>query len=488
MDNFKDNPKHNLRVAIGGIRHETNSFSPVWTGYGDFDLKRGAAILENGNGNGQGLSCQSDEVELLPTLVAQAMPSGPVHGSAYLRLKDELLRELQAALPVDGVYLDLHGALDVEGIGDGETDLVPAVRQLVGPETLISASLDLHGNVSPTVARTADILTAFRTAPHRDVEETRQRALAMLVRALREGFRPVSVLVKPPLLLVGEAAVTEVEPAKSLYGRLAEIDRVPGIMDSSLLIGCAYTDGPFTTTSVIVVAEQDRELAHRQAATLAGQVWARRHEFGFSVETASVDEAIQRAMAAPERPVFISDSGDNLTAGGAGDIPLFAQRLVALEAQDAVVAGITDPAAVRRCASAGVGAEVDLSIGGKLDRANGQPFVTAGRVQHLSAAPHAPGGEPAMAVVRVAGVSIVLTAGRWPFTDRASIAAAGIDPMAQKIVVVKLGYLFPDLYDHAPRAIMALSPGATDLQLERLPFRRLHHPIFPLDGDFPWGP
>jgi microcystin degradation protein MlrC len=291
----------------------------------------------------------------------------------------------------------------------------------------------------------------------------------------------VSALVKPPLLLVGEQAVTEVEPARSLYGRLAEIDRVPGIIDSSLLIGCAWTDGPFTTTSVIVVAAQDRELARQQAAILARQVWAQRREFSFGVETASVDEAIRRAMAAPERPVFISDSGDNLTAGGAGDIPLFARRLVALGAQDAVVAGIADATAVRQCAAAGVGAEIELSIGGQLDRANGQPFVTTGRVQHLSP-------QPGTAVVRVAGVSIVLTVDRRPFTDRASIAAAGIDPMAQKIVVVKLGYLFPDLYDHAPRAIMALSPGATDLRLEKLPFQRLQHPIFPLDGDFEWEP
>jgi microcystin degradation protein MlrC len=466
-----------VRIAIGGIRHETNSFSPVWTGVDDFHVVRGAALLEGK----QGFPWQPEGVDLLPTLVAGAMPSGLVRESAYLELKEELLRGLEAALPVDGVYLDLHGALDVETIGDGETDLVPAVRQLVGPDALISVSLDLHGNISPTLVRAADILTAFRTAPHRDTEETRERALAILIRALREGQRPVSALVKPPLLLVGEQAVTEVEPARSLYGRLAEIDWVPGIIDSSLLIGCAWTDGPFTTTSIIVVAAEDRELAQQQAAELARQVWAQRREFSFGVETASVDEAIRRAMAAPEHPVFVSDSGDNLTAGGAGDIPLFARRLVALGAQDAVVAGIADPTAVRQCAAAGIGAEVELSIGGQLDRANGQPFVTTGRVQHISP-------QPGTAVVRVGGVSIVLTVDRRPFTDRASIAAAGIDPMAQKIVVVKLGYLFPDLYDHAPRAIMALSPGATDLRLEKLPFQRLQHPIFPLDGDFTWEP
>jgi microcystin degradation protein MlrC len=187
-------------------------------------------------------------------------------------------------------------------------------------------------------------------------------------------------------------------------------------------------------------------------------------------------------MHALERPVYLSDSGDNVTAGGAGDIPLFAERLLALGAQEAVVAGLADPQAVAQCAAAGRGAEVSLSIGGKLDRAHAAPLAVRGRVLHLGGAP------VTTAALRVDGVSLILAADRRPFTDRASIAAAGVDPALAKIVVVKQGYLFPDLTDHAPRAIMALSPGATDLRLERLPYRRLARPIYPLDGDVAWEP
>jgi microcystin degradation protein MlrC len=195
-----------------------------------------------------------------------------------------------------------------------------------------------------------------------------------------------------------------------------------------------------------------------------------------------VDEAIRRAMDATERPVYLSDSGDNVTAGGAGDIPLFAQRLLDLGAQNAVVAGLADPRAVGQCAAAGIGAEVSLSMGGELDRAHGTPLSMRGRVLHLGGTP------PSTAAVRVGGVTIILAADRRAFTDRAGMAAAGVDPMAQKIIVVKLGYLFPDLYDHAPRAIMALSPGATDLRLDRLPYHRMIRPIYPLDGDLAWEP
>jgi microcystin degradation protein MlrC len=473
-------PEEQIRIAVGGISHETNTFTRVWSDYGDFRILRGDAILEDRFGTLRPI----EGVELVPCYFARTVPGGLVRKNGYLQLRDELLQELRAALPVNGILLRLHGAMEVEEIGDGETDIVAAVRELAGPEVLISVSLDLHANVSPALVEHSDLITALRTAPHRDGPETRQRAFALLVHALRKRIRPVSAFVRAPLILAGESAVTEIEPARSLYARLEQIEQVEGIVDASLLIGCAWTDSPFTSTGVIVVADQDRELAARHATRLALQIWERRHEFDFDMETASIDESIQRAMSAPERPVFISDSGDNVTAGAAGDTALFAERLVALGARDAVVAGVADPEAVSRCAEAGIGAEVQLSIGGKLDPVTCSPFETTARVEFLS--PDAQAAE--LAVVRVDGVAIVLTQERRVFADRASIAAAGIDPMEQQIVVVKLGYLFPDLRDNVPRGIMALSPGTSDLRLERLSYERLQRPIFPLDEPFPWEP
>lgn len=472
-----------LRIAIGGLRHETNTFSPLWTEYEDFRFARGVEILARGLGE----PWQNMEIEFRPTFVAGAMPGGLVRQVVYERLKAELLRELEATLPVDGVYLDLHGAMEVEVVGDAEGDLVQAVRALVGPDILIAVSLDLHGNISPSLVSRADILTAFRTAPHRDYEETRRRALGHLIRALKEGLKPVSALVKPPLLLAGESAVTEREPAQSLYAQLSDIEQRPGIMDASLLIGCAWTDSAYTSTSVIVVAEADRALAQGQATAFAQQVWDRRGEFNFGVETAGVDEAIQRAMMAAERPVFISDSGDNVTAGAAGDLPLLAERLLALGAQEALVAGLADPEGVRACAAAGVGATVNLSIGGKLDQVNSKPLQITGQVEHLTKDPADRSEGPTMAVVHTEGVRLILTVDRRAFVDRAGIAAAGVDPMGQKMVVVKQGYLFPDLSDHVPRAIMALSPGATSLRLADLPYQKISRPIYPLEPDVSWG-
>ena len=466
-----------MRIAVGGISHETNTFSTLRTGLDDFFIRRGEEIVQGEFWD----RYRAEGVQFVPTLMAGASPHGLVRRDAYLQLKSELLERLEAALPVDGVYLSLHGAMEIEEIGDGESDLTGAIRERVGAAVPIFASLDLHGNIAPAFVEAADFLTALRTAPHRDGAETRQRALDHLIRGVREGIRPVPVMIKVPLILPGEWAVTEVEPARSLYAMLPEIEAEPGILDATLMIGCAWTDSPHTTVSVLVMAERDRDLAHRQAARLARAVWEQRAAFGPDVETASPEEAVARALSARESTVFISDSGDNVTAGGAGDMPLFVERLLDAHAPDAVVAGIADAAAVARCAASGASAPVTLSIGGKLDPIHAQPLEVTGTVRHLD-----PQESPTLAVLQVEGVMIVLAADRRAFTSFADFRKAGIDPLQHKIVVVKLGYLFPELRDHAPRAIMALSPGFTDLRLEMLPFKRVPRPIYPLDRDMEW--
>jgi microcystin degradation protein MlrC len=466
-----------MKIAVGGISHETNTFSPLTTGLELFRVTRGEEIVQGAFWD----DLRQQGVELAPTLLAGAAPHGMVQSGAYQTLKGELLDRLEQLLPVEGVYLSLHGAMEVEGIGDGESDLTRAVRDRVGTAVPIVASLDLHGNIAPAFVEAADLLTALRTAPHRDGEETRRRAFAHLLRCVREGVRPQAAMVKLPLVLPGEHAVTEVEPAQSLYRMLADIEAVPGIMDASLMIGCAWTDSPYTAVSALVMAESDRALAHQVSRWLAQTVWEERRAFRSDVESMAPEVAVSRALCSPERPVFISDSGDNVTAGGAGDLPLFIELLLAAGASEAVVAGIADAEAVRRCDTAGVGARITLALGGKLDQEHGKPLEVTGTVRHLD-----PSESPTLAVLQVEGVAIVLSTDRRAFVTLASFQRAGIDPARQKVIVVKVGYLFPELREIAALAFMALSPGYTDLRLERLPYRRLPRPIYPLDRDVVW--
>lgn len=455
-----------MRIAVAGIGHETNTFSSLRTNLSDFWVRRGDDCVPRDLREAFG-----GELEFAPCLTASATPNGLVTLQAYNTLKVELLDRLKAQLPVDGIYLALHGAMDVEELGDGETDLLREIRALVGPSVPIAASLDLHGNLSPEFVASVNILSALRTAPHIDGTETRLRTFRHLIRAIREGKTLQTEMVKLPLLLPGEWAVTAVEPSKSLYEHILEIERHEGIWDASLMISCAWTDSPFTSVSTLVVGE-NATLAGSLARSYADLVWSKRKEFGPEVETISVDEAIAAAVAFPNGPVFISDSGDNVTAGGAGDVTFTLRKLIELDLQDVLYAAVTDPAAVQQCESVEVGQIVSLSLGGKLDTVSALPLDIDAQVLRL---------EKGTATVQVGGVTIVITDGRRPFHTLEAFQPSGVDPLAMKIVVVKQGYLAPELREACSATFMAMSPGFTDLRIEALPYRRIHRPIYPLD-------
>jgi microcystin degradation protein MlrC len=469
-----------MRIAIGGISNENSNFSPIPNRLSDFTLLTDGDLLASTRYPFLG---QFADVTFVPTLFASSLPGGLIEAELYQQFKAGILTRLQAALPLDGVYLDLHGAMMVEGMEDAEADLATAVRQLVGPDAIIAASMDLHGNLSHAYVAQIDLITAYRTAPHRDTLETRQRACELLVQALRTGVRPQIALTPIPVLLAGEHTRTDVEPGATLWASLPAIDRVPGVLHAALFVGFAWVDEA-RAHAAAVVSGTDAQVIRQEADKLALAYWNARHQFGFGdTPSGTIDECIAAALAAPEAPVFISDSGDNVTAGAVGDIPLFLERLLAHNVPSAVVA-ICDADAVALCQQAGVGATVETTLGGKLDTFHGRPLPVRGTVVNLVD----DDGDGAQVVLRVENVTVIVTAQRRGFTTVANFTQAGVDPLAHKIVVVKLGYLFPDLIRVAPKALLALSPGASDLDLARLPYRRIQRPMYPVDQDFVWVP
>ena len=407
-----------MRIAIGGIAHETNTFSALPTTLEDFTVLRGGELLAGGQSELFWNDVTNNGHEAYPLLRAYATPSGKVTKPAFETLLTELVEGLAACGRLDGVLLHLHGAMEVEDIGDGETAILAAVRECVGPEPLVAVSLDLHANLAPAVAEMADIITAYRTAPHRDVEETRIRCARLLLKCLDCGERPAVALVKLPLLVAGEAAVTEVPPARDLFAQLPAYADGKDILDASILIGCAWTDSPFTTVSTIACGLDSRK-AGEIAADLAREVWQRRADFAIDSECANPADAIAMAFESQKRPVFISDSGDNPTAGAAGDSPFFLKTLIdyygelgATGGGTALVSGIADPMAADRCLNA-VGATVDLNVGGKLDTATCKPLDII--VEVLKAFPEDPvfGNS---ALVRVGRIDLVVQSRRRPFT------------------------------------------------------------------------
>jgi microcystin degradation protein MlrC len=461
-----------LRILIGGISHETNTFSTLRTSIEDFHVKRGFEVVDEEPWR------DFREVEFAPTLLAYASPHGLVEKRAYLSLKSEFIERLDDSLPADGILLDLHGAMEVEGVGSGEADLVKSVREIVGDDTPIAVSLDLHGNIPHELAEKADVLTAFRTAPHVDSTQTKARALMHLIECVKRRLKPLNVIVKLPMILPGEFAVTSMEPAKSLFNRLYEIERVNGIIDASLFIGCAWSDTPNTSLSVVVVAggREHAERARNLAGNLAREIWARRLEFAPEVTPLLADEAVDAALKSRDKPVIISDTGDNITAGGAGDTVVLLEKLLQVGAAGVLVNGIVDPEAVFTCAQAGKGARISLDLGGKLDRLNSHPISVEGVVAYVD--------YPRLAVLRINGVEVIVTSKRRVLSTLKEFEEAKVNPLKKRIIVAKVGYLFSDLRQIAKKSIWALTPGFTSLQIEKLPYTRVKRPVYPLDKEF----
>lgn len=465
-----------MRIFVGGMNHETNSFNPQPTCVESFNVRR-ADVLRDDPGVKPFLA---RGIDVVLSLWAEAIPSGPVEHRTYQYFKESILTELNACQPVDGVCLFLHGAMVVDGIGGGEIDLARAVRESVGPDVLISASLDLHGNINPELADYVNILTAYRTAPHIDREDTRNRAFSLLIDCLEKGLKPIPAIVKIPVMIAGDPAITDEQPASDFYASLPAIDEKPGIVTSSLMIGYSWSDIPQIGSSTIVVAENAASLgaARAEASRLAGDFWKRRGDFRFTVPTGTVEESIRMALESNESPAVISDSGDNVTSGAAGDVPRFAEALIDARAENSLVAGIIDRDAADSCRRAGVGSSARVSLGGKLDTINGTPLSLEGDVIGLT---------DSGAVLSCRGVDIIIAEKRTAFTKLVTFDAFGVDPKKYRIVVVKLGYLFPEIKGFAARSIVAFSQGFASQTLD-LPYKHIPRPIYPLDTDFTWSP
>ena len=465
------------RIAIGGIAIESSTFSPHRSGREDFTVVRGAELLAR-------YDALPPHIEWVPLVHARALPGGAVERDFYDAIKAELLAGLRAALPLDGLLFDIHGAMTVAGLTDAEGDLAAAIRAVVGPGCLISAPMDPHGNMSRQLVTALDLATSHRMSPHEDAARTRQRAIANLVHCLDQGIRPLRAWVRVPVLLPGERACTRDEPAKGIYGRLPSIERREGIIDAAVWIGYAWADEPRCGAAVVVTGT-DASAIVREARELAQAYWDARTRFDFSAPAADAASCIAEGLSRRERPFFISDSGDNPTAGGAGDVSYMLGQLLSAPAlrsgrATAIWASCVDPTAVARCVAAGAGADVDLEVGGALGSSGA--IRLNGRVQLVRLADPV-GGD--IAVVAAGGVRAILTARRKPYHHIADFTELGLDPAAHDLAVVKVGYLVPELFDAAKGWVIALTPGGVDQHIARLGHSALERPIYPLDPEMP---
>lgn len=488
-----------MRVLIGGLGHESNTFTPFLTRLEDFHPRYGADTLDppsrRGAFGGIVVTLQdADDIELVPSITAHAMPGGVVEREAFEHLKGKILN---AANDIDGVCLFLHGAMRAEGVDTCENVLLRELRDAVGPGIPISIALDMHANLVAETASNVDALVAYHTAPHVDTFETGQKAAEMLLHLLKGHGELAMGFAKVPFLLPGEKAQSAVGTMGEMMQRVTELEARSDIVSASLMNGHCWADVPDIGVIAVVVTDGDSNLAQGEADRLAAAFWERRVDFDYGTEAYPVDEAVAVAMAAPEPTVFLSDSGDNPGAGGTTDVTTVLASLLAQGAHNAVVASIWDADAVDACIAAGVGRQVSLDLGGKLDTQHGSTLPVTGTVRFISDGDYYGGGvhDPdrlvhrgTTVVLTVEGVDVVVTAERHSYVEPAQFHALGIDPLAYKIVVPKRGYLTAPLEAISPRSILAISPGVTNCDVTQLTYRRVNRPAYPLDPDATWSP
>lgn len=470
-------------ILVGAISHESNSFSPLLTEREDFRFRFGKELLDTP------CSCDTLDgilstlaaagVEAVPALYARAEPGGLVANAVFEELRQSLAASVTTT--VAGACFYLHGAMRAVGEDYCDLEFLRVLRQRLGPDRPIAIAFDMHANLVPEVAELADIVVAFRTAPHIDEAETGALAAELLLRTLRREISPVSAVAVTPWLLPGEQAETKTAPLSTIMRDLTAAAGQSELLAASFTNGHPWTDIANINVAVTVVAQRDRAHARAEANRLLQRVWQQRSAFRFAGEALPPVEAVTVSLQTEHGPVFISDSGDNPDAGGTTTEVGLLRELLRVNAPSVLFFSLLAPSAWRLCLQAGLGANIAVTIE---DYGSGEHLSLNGTVKRLGrfAGPVA-GNENCCnaAMLRCEGVDIIFTEQRASLLDPAQLHSLQLDAATYHIVAIKRDYLTPELNAVSRRTILAPTTGATDCVLERLPYQRLVRPVWPLD-------
>jgi microcystin degradation protein MlrC len=477
-----NNKKH--RIAIAGLAIESSTFSPAKTTEPDFKARIDEDVFSYYPFL-QKDSLYRQKANWIPTLRGHALPGGIVTKEAYNSLVNKTLEKLKNNLPYDGLFFDIHGAMSVEGIDDPEGDFIKKIRELVGYDTLISTSMDPHGNVSFELAKESDLITCYRMSPHEDAIESKRRAVTNLIERLQSGKgKPLyKSRIKVPILLPGEKTSTRIEPGKSLYGKIDPETKKEGVIDAAIWMGYPWADEP-RNHGVVVVYGDNKEEVKDSSEFLAESFWDVKDEFEFVAPVGTLEKSLELALNSDTKPYIISDMGDNPTAGGAGDVTWTLKRLLERaefkneNGPSLIYASIPGPKLIENAKNLKVGDYVEGFVGAEVDDRFSPPILLKGTIKSKKIGDINAKTE---VVVQSGSISIIVTAKRKPYHYIKDFTDLNLDPKSIDILMVKIGYLVPQLYDINKGWIMALTPGGVDQDLFRLDYKRIERPMFPID-------
>ncbi|MDY3752410.1 M81 family metallopeptidase [Christensenella minuta] len=470
-----------MKVLTGSFQCESNSFCDDVATENDFEV-------HYGNDAAQKLAAtryfEENGIETVPMVFASALPSGEVAYSAYQYFEGIFLEKIREQKAFDGIYIYFHGSMYVEGHGCGEELLTTAIRREIGDGIPISAALDFHATLSDQFYRNVNAVNGFRTAPHTDHDDTERRAARSLIECMKRNITPRLQRVRVPFL-GADASVTANEPYLSVTKELKRLDAEDHVISCAFFNGHAWYDAPHTGACA-VVADLDSETAFAEAMRLAKVFWE--HKEGAVFEGAMpADEAVDYSLAQNGGLIFVNDSGDNTTAGAWGAGTLMLRKYLEKGADGVLVCGIFDPAVTSELLQSKPGEKRHIVL--CKGKHTAQEIETGLDVTVKSSGIVCgwAGDEVGEGVVAESGgIDILITNARAAFTTLRHFEKMGIDPRDYRIIVLKMGYLFPRLRDISEQAVVALTPGQSTNDFSQIGFRRAPDRLYPACTDIRW--
>ncbi len=495
-----------MKLVIAQMKHETNTYSPVPTPLSR--LATGSELPPEGleaydayKGTGAAIAAfielaEAAGAEFVIPIAAAAWPSGPVHDAAFEHITQRIVAAV--AKGCDGVMLDLHGAMVTQSFDDGEGELLRRIRA-VAPQVPIAVALDMHTNLYDAMAEHANVIAGYQTYPHIDMFETGMRAGRALLALLAKTARPTMAWGRAEMLPHVMRQGSDDSPNRELQARCKAMES-EGALAASVFVGFPNADIQFAGLSAVVVTDNDPALARRYTDELLALAWAQREAFVYHLEPLETSMARAVAMAqdkpAGSGPVVLLDHSDNCASGGTMDTMTVLGAMLDAGLRDAAAFAIFDPAAVAQMVAAGVGAELTLSLGGKLDmpaiHLQGQPRTVTGRVRRISDGRYINRGPMSRgelndmgvsAVFEVAGIEIAVISNHVEPHDLAAFSALGLAPEAKRFLMLKSRVHWrAGLRSLAHAVVECAGTGVCTSDYELLAFAKLRRPIYPLDG------
>ncbi len=491
-----------MKILSAGIQHETNTFAQNPTTLQDFirdshldeQLTGGDLIIQRYAGTqtihgGYLAGAKEAGFELVPVLNAKAYPSGMVDKESFDFLKSLMVQRIRKALPAEGILLDLHGAMVTEEHQDAEAELIRAVREVVGQNFPIVVTLDLHANISPSLAERSTAIIGFQTYPHVDMGNRGRDAALLLARIIQDGVKPVQVYRQLPLLTMPPMQCTLREPMQSLMRKLRELESLPGMLSATIAMGFPFADINDMGATVLATSDDNLQLAEIVADQLASALWDLREDLQPRLTT--ISDAMQIARESEGLVVF-ADGSDNPGGGAPCDGTVAMRAMIEADFQGGLVGLIYDPETAQQAVDAKVGQTISAMIGGKTDDRHGSPMEVEAEVLALSDGQFTYVGEMAKgladtlgptALLRVGGVEIVVCSIRRQLSDRAMLSTVHADPSTKKLLVVKSAVHFrADIGPLAETILDGDTPGIHRPDFAGFAYQNVRRPVFPLDA------